>query len=78
MIFQLKMVDEKLTPEGMCTVVLYADYDPQEENREDAYYFQTQTDGTVPAKSPMGMFDQERITNDLNLVFKTIDQYYEG
>lgn len=65
-----KMLDEKLTIEGLSTIVLYCyageDYE---------HYFITQSDGTTTAKSPMGMFDL-KIDNDLFLVDKTIREYY--
>lgn len=72
----MKMVDEKLTPEGLCTVVLFADYDPDEDHSSNGYYFQVNSDKRSPAKSPMGMFDQDRIPNDLQAVVNRIDEYY--
>lgn len=65
-----KMLDEKLTVEGLCTIVLYCyageDYE---------HYFITQSDGTTTAKSPMGMFDL-KIDNDLYFVDTVIREYY--
>jgi hypothetical protein len=42
------------------------------------YYFQTQTTGFDPCKSPMGMFEDMLIPNDLNFVSEKIKFYYEG
>lgn len=67
-----KMVRQNLTPEGLYTVIFYSDYDPN----EDEYYFETQTNGRTPARSPMGMFDEKRIPNDMNEAIKKIDEYY--
>lgn len=65
-----KMLDEKITLEGLFSIVLYC------ENTENTYKFITQGNGLTTAKSPMGMFDGE-IDNDLVLVDDTIREYYE-
>ena len=64
-----KMLDEKLTVEGLFDVVLYCRTDGAE------HWFQTQSDGTNTAKSPEDMFEA-RIPNDLAFVDKTIREYY--
>ncbi len=45
---------------------------------EDAieYCFQTNSDGVTSAKTPLGMFDDLYIPNDLNEVIKASDKYY--
>ena len=43
---------------------------------EDGYRFVTQTDGTTPAKSPMGMFPDTIIDNDLKMVDSAIREYW--
>ena len=65
-----KMLDEKITVEGMFTVVLKTHV------QDGRYTFVTQTNGMDTVKSPMGMFDQLEIDNDLALVDKTIREYY--
>lgn len=40
------------------------------------YFFQTNTDGTTTAKTPMGMFEQALITNDLKAALETAKKYY--
>lgn len=65
-----KMLDEKLTVEGLFSIVLYCYSDEQE------HYFITQSDGTTTAKSPMEMFPL-KIDNDLKMVDTTIREYYE-
>lgn len=69
-----KMLDEKLTIEGLCTIVLWCK--SELENKTVTYKFVTQTDGTTTAKSPMGMFEDLEIDNDLYLVDKTIREFY--
>ena len=66
-----KLVDEKISLEGMCTIVLHS------KASNGKYTFLTQNDGTSIAKSPMGMFPTIEIDNDLSLVIKTIDSYYD-
>lgn len=65
-----KMLDEKLTIEGLFSVVLMCRTDGKRR------YFETQSDGNTTAKSPMGMFEPE-IDNDLKFVDQTIREYWE-
>lgn len=64
-----KMLDEKLTVEGLFSIVLYCVSDGI------SHKFITQTDGKTTAKSPMEMFPLE-IDNDLKMVDDTIREYY--
>lgn len=61
-----KMLDEKVCIEGMFTVVL----------RCREHKFLTQSDGSDVAKTPIGMFCDLEIDNDLKLVDETIRKYY--
>ncbi len=65
-----KMLDEKLTVEGLFSIVLLCTTDGTE------HKFITQSDGYTTCKSPMDMFPLE-IDNDLKIVDKTIREYYE-
>ena len=65
-----KMLDQQLTVEGLFSIVLLVKAD------EKRHYFITQSDGTNPCKSPMGMFDDIEIDNDLKMVDDTIREYY--
>ena len=64
-----KMLDEKLTVEGLFSIVLHCVTDGVSQK------FITQSDGCTTAKSPMDMFDLE-IDNDLKEVDRTIREYY--
>ena len=66
-----KLLDEKVTIEGMFTIVLRAVKDSQ------GYAFITQSEDMAVSKSPMGMFESERIDNDMKLVEEAIRSYYE-
>jgi hypothetical protein len=65
-----RMIDDKIALEGMFSIVLRA------EKANGQYFFTTQSDGTDPVKSPIGMFDEEQIDNDLQIVDEAIRSYY--
>ena len=65
-----KMLDEKITPEGMVTTVLKTVV------QDGRYLFSTQNSGNDTVKSPMGMFDEHLIDNDLAAVDRAICEYY--
>ena len=65
-----KMLDEKLTLEGLFSIVLICQTDGLK------HEFITQSDGTTTAKSPMEMFPP-KIDNDLKAVDETIRKYYD-
>lgn len=66
-----KMLDEKLTVEGCFDIVLMT------EHNQDGWWFRTHTSGNDPVKSPMEMFTEDLIPNDLALVDMTVRAYYE-
>lgn len=65
-----KLLDEKITPEGMVTICLRTVV------RDGQYLFATQNNGADTTKSPMGMFDELLIDNDLAEVDAAICDYY--
>lgn len=65
----------KMVPESFSTVVLYTHVDVLPGQRP-AYHFKTVTSGTDTCKTPIGMFEEELIPNDLNLVTNVINKYY--
>jgi len=73
-----KLVDNVVTLEGMFTIVLYAGVDTKEEGGTKKLWnhFVTQNTGDTTAKSPMGMFNELKIDNDLKKVISNIDDYY--
>lgn len=64
-----KMLDEKLTVEGLFSIVLLC------QARQDKHVFVTQSSGISTAKSPMDMFPAE-IDNDLKAVDTAIREYW--
>lgn len=65
-----KLLDDKITIEGMVTIVLRTCVEGGE------YFFRTKNNGQDTVKSPLGMFDDELIPNDLEEVRKAINSYY--
>lgn len=66
-----KLLREKITIEGLFTVVLRTGVN------EGKYYFYTQNSGKDTVKSPIGMFPTYAIDNDLNYVVDKIRNYYK-
>lgn len=66
-----KMLDSKLTVEGMFSVVLLCGTDGQ------THWFETQNDGYSTCKTPIGMFADRKIDNDLKMVDATIREYWD-
>lgn len=65
-----KMLNQQLCIEGLFTIVLRFKY----ENGQ--YLIQTKTDGSTVVKSPIGMFEENEIPNDLYEIDKIIREYY--
>lgn len=65
-----KLLDEKVCIEGMFTIVLRCLAD------KGRHFFRTQTDGMDVAKTPLDMFKDFEIDNDLKLVDQTIRAYW--
>lgn len=67
-----KMLDEKITMEGLFTVVLKSYRD----NADNKFKFQTSGTAMDTVKSPDEMFETDNIPNDLNLVDSAIKNYW--
>jgi energy-coupling factor transporter ATP-binding protein EcfA2 len=67
---------EKFVPESFSSIVLYTEVQKihGEPNR---HVFRTRSSGTDTCKTPIDMFEEEYIDNDLTIVDKAIREYYE-
>lgn len=65
-----KLLDDKVCVEGLFTIVLHSI------KLDGKYVFATNTDGLDVTKTPIGMFEQTYIDNDLQLVTDRIREYY--
>ena len=65
-----KLLDEKITIEGLLTIVMRTAV------INGQYLFSTQNSGSDTVKTPMDMFEQEHIPNDLAMVDAAVTDYY--
>lgn len=65
-----KMLDEKITVEGMFSIVMRTIV------QNGNYLFATKNNGSDTTKTPLGLFEQDLIDNDLAAVDKAIHDYY--
>ena len=65
-----KMLDDKITLEGMVTICLRAIVEGGE------HYFATKNSGSDTVKAPIGMFENDRVENDLARVDALICSYF--
>lgn len=65
-----KMLDDKITVEGMFTIVLRTFV------QDGRFFFSTLNDGSDTVKAPIGMFTERFIENDLAIVDAAIREYY--
>ena len=70
-----KMIDKQIKLEGLFTVVLYAITENKGDKTE--YFFITNKYKKYPAKSPMGMFKELKISNNMKEVIETVNEYYK-
>ena len=66
-----KLLDEKITLEGLLTIVLRTAV------INGQFLFTTQNNGLDTVKSPLGLFDTDQIDNDLAAVDAAIFSYYQ-
>lgn len=66
-----KLLDEKITVEGLVTIVLRTHV------INGQYVFSTRNNGSDTVKTPLGLFENEHVDNDLAEVDKAISAYYE-
>ena len=66
-----KLLDDKVCVEGMFTIVFHS------MKLDGKYVFATNTDGLDVTKTPIGMFEQTYIENDLQQIDKVIRDYYK-
>ena len=74
-----KLLDNQYNPVEVVPMVLYSSI-KYDEKGVPSYGFYTHAfkEGSVeiPAKSPSGMFEEDRIPNDLGIVIKAMQEYY--
>lgn len=66
-----KMLDEKITIEGLFTIVL------KTSGSNNDYRMSTKNNGSDTVKSPLGLFEEDFIDNDLSMIDKSICDFFE-
>ena len=72
-----KLLAEKVTLEGLFTYIFFTKVSEGEDGKMK-YSLITNTDGQCVAKTPLEMFDELEIDNDLDAIIKVIDEYNLG
>ena len=77
------MLDDKVNLLSLFTVVLFslANFDSKEKKATFNFVTSKYSDkygNEIPAKSPIGMFQEQLIPNDLGFVVKKGREYYHG
>lgn len=65
-----KLLDDKITVEGMFTVVI------RTEKNDGQYVFRVKNNGSDTVKTPLGMFEEETIDNDLITIKNAMQAYF--
>ena len=68
-----KLIKEKVVPESFFHMVLYTEVVFKDGQPE--YYFLTQNNGKNTCRSPLGLFEDYRIPNDLKIVIEKYKEY---
>ena len=66
-----KLLDDKVCVEGMFTIVFHS------MKLDGKYVFATNTDGLDVTKTPIGMFNEPYVDNDLETIDNVIREYYK-
>lgn len=66
-----KLLDDKVCVEGMFTIVFHS------MKLDGKYVFATNTDGLDVTKTPIGMFNENYVDNDLETIDNVIREYYK-
>lgn len=66
---------ERFVPESFSTIVLYAEIVKQP-GQPNKHVFRTVSSGSDTCKTPLEMFEENTIENDLTIVNKAIKEYY--
>lgn len=66
-----KLLDDKVNIQGMFTICIRSMFD------NGNYIFRLKTNGQDCVKTPIGLFDEEQMENDLKVVDEKIREYYE-
>lgn len=69
-----KAIDNMVNLDGLFTLILYSEAVKTDEGVK--YIFRTRTNGSDTCGSPMGMFEEDYIDNDLQIAINVMRNYY--
>lgn len=72
------MLDNNILLDGLFTIILYTEVNKDFASNKVNYSFRTHSNGGDTCKSPVGMFKEDNIPNDIGKVAKVIQEYYQG
>ena len=70
-----QMIDNTVTLDGLYNIILYAEVNKTPDGKV-IYQFRTHNDGVSSCRSPLGMFEEELIPNDMGVVMDAVNKYY--
>lgn len=71
------MTTQYITPEGKFDIVLFGRMFYDDKTKTTDRMFVTNYDGLYPAKSPVGIFPEIYIKNDLGNIIEKVEEYYK-
>lgn len=66
-----RMLDDKICLEGLFTIVIRCVF------KDEKHMFEVHMKGSDVTKTPVGMFEQDEVDNDLKLIDTTVRSYYQ-
>jgi len=73
-----KMIEERFNPTHLSTVVVFTEVEFHKNEDEEYHFVVRKTPEFELAKSPMGMFEDKKIPNDMNLLLTKVREYYNA
>lgn len=73
-----RMIEERFNPVELCTVVAFAHVQFHKDKDEEYFFVVRKTPDYEIAKSPMDMFEEKMIPNDLGPMLNQIKEYYNS
>lgn len=71
-----RMIEERFNPTHLSTVVAFTHVEYHKDKDEEYFFVVRKTPEYELAKTPMGMFEEKMIPNDLNLLLTKVREYY--
>lgn len=70
-----QMIDNTVTLDGLYNIILYTEVSKKPDGTVQ-YQFRTRNDGSSSCRSPLGMFEDELMPNDMGLVLDAVNKFH--